>query len=60
MLMLTFGCAVLLMYMWARHTVWNPNFLKEIVKTMVLTAPIILDMNNLMIEKTLNMCLKLK
>jgi hypothetical protein len=59
MTMLTLGCAVLLMCMWAGHTVRNPKLIKERVEVAVFTPPVGLNMKYFVLKETLNMRLKL-
>ena len=51
---------VLLMCMWTRHVMRDPKLLKERIEVAILASPIRLYMNNFMLEKTLNMRLKLQ
>jgi hypothetical protein len=56
---LAFSSTVLLMCVRTRHMMRYSKFLKEGTKIPILTTPIRLNMNNFVIQQTLNMCLKL-
>jgi hypothetical protein len=51
---LVLNCTVLLMCMRTRHAMRNSQFGKESVEVAIFTTPIRLNMNDLMLEKTLN------
>ena len=57
--MLALNGAILLVCMWTCQTMRDPKLIKERVEVAILAPPIGLDMNNLMLEKTFDMLLKL-
>jgi hypothetical protein len=58
MVMLSLNRAILLMGIWIRHMVRDPNFLEEGIEFLILTSPVRLNSKNFLVKKTFDQSLK--